>query len=453
MISEKPILEYPEQGVSYPVKNDEGEYITTFGDATLIYYSNDENPTAEFKDIKPSTQYYVKAFGVNGYPSYCYDKAAELEFLSSHPAPYILQATSAKDAINLKILGDDPVIIAATTDRVMATEEGATGIFGQPEAACNVGDEIEGGGRVIFVGDPCEFAYTDAEPNRQIFFRAWSLRNDVVSQTFINATGVTEPSMPYEPQLELYTLYEAPLNWISQTTHTGTTVTTIFMPRMRGANEEQPAVGGVSASGTKATLISPALNYGKNAELSFEWAMETTRDVSQIVDQMVVLPEGNEPGTFGAGHSFEVKCGKRGTENDLFKATEYTGTMTPSPNDPDHYISGTSEFLPVKVNLPEDENARITFTFSTEGFSTLYLRNIKVTGEAGILEVFTPGNEDVISAGEGCVTIISANGGVYDVVALDGRTIARENIPAGEGRVIALGSGMYIVAGQKVLVK
>lgn len=315
-----------------------------------------------------------------------------------------------------------------------------------------MGDEIEGGGTIIYVGDPGEFTYTDATPNRQTFFRAWSLRDGRVSKTFINATGVTNPEMPYKPQLELYTLYESPLNWITQTTHSGTTVTTIFMPRTRGVNDEEPVVGGISASGTKSTLISPVLSYGKNAVLSFEWAMETAREVSDP-DAMVVLPEGNEPGVFGAGHSFTVSCGPRGTENELFTATEYNGTMTPSPSEPDRFISGTSQFLPISVNLPELEKARIAFSFSTEGFSILYLRNICVTGESGVVNLLNPSGDDIISAGKGSISILSAAGGMYEVVSIDGHRVASLDIPAGEGRVITLPAGIYVVGDHKLIVK
>ncbi|MBD5371258.1 MAG: fibronectin type III domain-containing protein [Bacteroides sp.] len=455
LFSEHPILDLPQQGVTYPVANDAGDYLTTFGDATMIYYSNGENPTATFSGLKPSTRYYVKAFGVNGYPYYSYDSSADLEFVSSHPAPYVMQASTSGRAIDLKTLGEDPLIIAVTLDRVNTSNEGATGIFGFPEADVKAGDEIEGGGTVIYVGDPGDFTYADATPNRQNFFRAWAVRDGHVSKTFINASGVTDPVMPYEPMLEYYTLYESPLGWNTQTTNTSTEVNTIFMPRMRGVDEDQPVVGAVSAQGTTSTLTSPEITFGANAKISFEWAMETVRDVSDMGDAMVVLPEGNIPGVFGAGHSFKVTCGRRGTENTVFTATEYTGKMTSSPSEPDRYISGTSEFLPVEAALPADlDSARITFSFSTEGFSYFYLRNIVVTGDAGVQEVFgADGGSDIISAGEGSLTILSALGGRYTVYSLDGRAQASVNVGAGEGCVVALPAGIYAVAGRKVIVK
>ncbi len=455
LFSETPIEEFPQQGVTYPVLDYSDEYATTFGGATMIYYDNAENPVAEVPNIKPSTRYYVKAFGVNGYPSYSTDSSADMEFFSSHPAPYIIQASSADKAINIHTVGDDDIIIAMTLDRVNTSSEGATGIFGFPEADCKVGDKLAGGGEVIYIGAPGDFVYTDAVPNRQNFFRAWGVREGRVSKTSINASGVTNPEMPYEPMIELYTLYQPPLNWVDQTTSTATTVTAEFVPRMHGADEDEPAVCGYSLMGTTSTLISPSLQYGEGAKLSFEWAMETIREVEQG-DAMVVLPEGNEPGVFGAGHSFQVAYGPRGTENTLFTATNYTGTMTPSPLDPDKYLTGSSTWLPVEVDLPAATKARISFRFSTEGSSMLYLRKILVTDnehQVGISEAFMQGSEDMISGAEGCLSILSANGGEYNVYSLDGRRIASPKLNAGEGCVVAAEKGIYVVNGAKIVVK
>lgn len=453
LISEKPILELPEQGMSYQVKNDAGDYVTKFGDATLIYYSDDEHPKAEFNNVKPSTRYYIKAFGVNGYPWYSNETSADAEFFTSHPAPYLMQATSAKDAINLMTMGEDDIVIATTLERAKTQPEGVSGIFGEPAEKCAVGDMIEGGGEIIYIGAPGDFTYENPAPNRQVFFRAWALRDGRISKTSINASGVTEPSMPYEPQLELYTLYEPPLNWIAQTTSTSSTVTTNFVPRTRG-NDDEPVVGGVSAS-SSASLTSPLIKFGEDATLKFEWAMETTRELGDQGDALVQLPEGNEPGKFGQGHSFKVVCKGRGSETEVFTTSAYNGTMTVSPNDPDHYISGTSTFIPVEVKLPATvTSGTITFSFSTEMESILYLRNISITSASGVETLFgEAAASDVICGGEGSLSILSAKGGEYTIHTLDGRLVAAFGIAAGEGRVVSLDKGIYIAGGRKVIVK
>lgn len=452
MISEKPIEEFPQQGVSYPVMDDKGEFVSSFGDATLIYYTNGENPQAIVPNIKASTRYYVKAFGVNGYPSYSTGTASSLEIVSSHPAPYVMQTSSADGAINIKTIGDDDLIIAQTLNRVETYNQGATGIFGHPEDNCAVGDEIEGGGEIIYIGAPGDFVYDKAAPNRQVFFRAWSVREGRVSKTWINASGVTNPEMPYEPQLSLYSLYEVPMNWIDQTTSSSSTVTTSFIPRTRG-NDDEPVVGGISL-GTTATLISPVIPHGEKAILNFEWALETERELGDQGDALVQLPEGNEPGVFGNGHSFRVLTGARGNENEIFSTNEYKGTMTSSPSEADRYISGTSTFIPVTVALPETQSkGRVTFQFSTEGNSILYLRNISVTNPNGVESLISQEGFDSISGDKGTLSIISANGGRYEIYAVDGSHAVSVDINAGEGAVLPLNKGIYVVNNHKVVVK
>ncbi|MDE5552074.1 MAG: hypothetical protein K2I91_02625, partial [Muribaculaceae bacterium] len=318
LVSEKPILEYPEQGMSYPVYNDEGELITKIGDATLVYYGNDENPSAVFPNLKTSTRYYVKAIGVNGYPSYSFETAADLEFISSHPAPYNMKATSASHAINITTAGDYDVVIAATTERINHVSEGATGIFGKPHDDVAVGDMIEGGGQVIYIGEPGAFKYEKAEPNREIFFRAWSLNDGRISKTYLNAAGVTSPEMPFVPEVELYTLNQVPIGWTSQSNNADPTFSGYFVPRTRGENEDEPSISGVS-SNSVSSLTTPNINFGAGATLKFEWSMETARDYKGHEGDMVVLPEGNKPGEFGTGHQFRVFVTGRGNvEADLF---------------------------------------------------------------------------------------------------------------------------------------
>lgn len=453
LFSEQPILKFPEQGTTYPIYNDDNELITVIDGATLIYYSNDENPVAEFPNLKTSTRYYVKAFGVNGYPSYSTETSADLEFFSSHPAPYVIQASTVSEGIAIKTIGDDDVIIAATPNRVNTLNEGATGIFGTPEANCAVNDEIEGGGKVIYIGEPGEFVYEQADPNRQMFFRAWGLRDGRVSKTSINASGVTNPTMPYEPQLELYSLQEPPLNWVAQTNSSDATILTTFVPRTRG-NDDEAVIGGISASGTEASLTSPLIPYGSEATLSFEWSLETVREFSGSASDMVQLPEGNEPGKFGAGHSFTVTAQSRGKETEVFKATEYNGKMTPSPNDETHFISGTSTLLPVSVALPADQpEGKIHFRFTTEGLSILYLRNIMITSESGVVNIIAPEQSDVIYGGQGQLNILSAAGGTYKIYTLEGVLAASVNVEAAEAAVIPLAKGIYVVNNSKVIVK
>lgn len=444
--------ELPAEGVSYQVADAAGQYVTMFGNATLIYYGNDDRPTARVKDMQPSQAYYVKAFGVNGYPSYSTSTASLLEGYASHAAPTAFAAQGAGQTIHLSWNCPDQVMIAAATERVMTANEGPNGVFGNPLSTMTAGDAIPGGGSVIYVGPADEFDF-QCEPNRLYFFRAWTLKDGRLSSTAANVRGISEPSLPYAPSIETQTLYETPMGWTSQTSNSDQATNTNFIVRLRGAEDEESAVAGISTSGSTAALISPTIPFAEGSVLSFEWAMETARDTYDP-NQMVTLPEGNDPGVFGMGHSLKVSCGNRGTENLLYETDEYTGSMTPVPTDPDTNISGTSQWLPVSVALPEDRTqGRISFRFSTESFSILYLRNVEVSAGSGAAAERISFEADSITAGKGLITLTSALGGHYEVVSTDGRTVASLTLEAGQTAAVSLPAGIYIAGGRKMAVK
>ena len=198
-----------------------------------------------------------------------------------------------------------------------------------------------------------------------------------------------------------------PLEWVGQTGNTDGTLSANFIPRMRGEEETEPAVGGVS-TGTETSLTSPQIPFGEEATLRFEWSLETVRDYEDVGDSMVQLPTGNEPGIFGAGHSFDVTLSSRGKDTQLYSANEYHGTMTPTPGDPDKFIDGTSTWVPVEVTIPENIAAgKLKFRFSTQKYSILYMRNISVDSKSGVADVLAPGMLDMICGGSGCVTLLS----------------------------------------------
>lgn len=458
--SKSPITDadLPEEGRSYLVKDQNKEWASVIGNSTVVYYYDDEIATAKIENVSPATKYYVKAFGVNGYPSYSVESAADLEVYSSHPAPTLFRATSADNAIDLQTVAadGDKVIIAVTDKRLDTSIDAPVGVFGTPEADSKVGDAIEGGGEVIYVGDYGTFSYKDATPNRQLYFRTWAIRDGRVSKTSNNTAGVTNPSFPFKPEVECWALYQAPMGWMSNTTNNDEATVTRFVPRLHGEVMDIPAIAGISAMGTTSSLITPSVNVPGGSTLEFEWAMETTREPVKGDDELVVLPEGNEPGKFGMGHSFKVTCGGRGTGTDLYESSEYKGTMTENPLEPGRYVSGTSTFIPVKVDMPAADNTRVQFAFSTEGYSILYLRNIVIDnggmGGVGNIDDALDAN-DIFTSGAGLMSILSAKGGEYAVYSLDGIMVKTVTLGAGEAAVIALERGVYMVSGHKILVK
>ncbi|MDE5552892.1 MAG: hypothetical protein K2I91_06795, partial [Muribaculaceae bacterium] len=85
--------------------------------------------------------------------------------------------------------------------------------------------------------------------------------------------------------------------------------------------------------------------------------------------------------------------------------------------------------------------------------SILYLRNITITSSSGVETALAENGLDMISAGEGTLNILSAEGGVYDVYSIAGTHAAQVKLAAGEGAAIALEKGIYILNGLKYIVK
>lgn len=458
LISDQPFTDedMPAQGISYQVKNDNGTYVTKFGNATLIYYGQDEEPQATFPKVKASTRYYVRALSVNGYPNYN-TELAELSYMTAHPAPSAFTAEGLDgETIRLNCENFAPVIIAATQDRVNTTDLGETGIFGVPTPDAQVGDEIEGGGTIVYIGDPGEID-VEAPANRLTFYRAWTLLDGAMSTTYTNTRAVPAPSFPYAPMIEDHTLGMSPMGWTTSSTSQSTTINSLFTPVERDQSNNERTVMGVSTGGTTSALLSPALDLPNGGDISFEWAMETVRPMEEVDPSegpAVHLPEGNKPGEFGLGHKFIVSAGVRGTENEIYVAEEYTGTMTASPTEPDKFISGTSTFIQVeKLPVPANaKNTRVRFAFSTEGLSYMYLRKIVINSNSNSVEL-TPATADLIMGGEGCMTIQSANGGKYDVYSLDGRCVMTTTLNAGETAILPMAAGIYVAGGEKVIVK
>lgn len=458
LVSDQPFTDadMPEQGVSYQVMNDNGEYVTKIGNATLIYYGQDEEPYAELPKVAASKKYYVRALSVNGYPAYN-PAGTDLEFITSHEAPSRMSAEgSDKEHIRINIDSFAQVMIAATNERVTTTDKGDTGIFGMPDADAQVGDEIEGGGKIVYVGDPGEI---DIEANKNIltFYRAWTLNDGRLSATHTNTRGVTMPSIPYERPIENETLAVSPLNWFTSSNSTDGTVNSLFNPYMRGESGDEPAMLGISTNGSTCVLMTPELPLTSPTELNFEWALETLRP-SQELDPSdgpaVQLPEGNIPGDFGLGHKFVVSAGIRSTENCLYEVNEYNGSLKANPSDPDHNISGTSSWIPVgPLSIPQiGEKGRVRFQFSTEGFSYMFLRNIRI-GYLSSNEEIAVVPTDMVWGGNGSLQIMSAEGGEYDVYSVDGRRVAHAALNAGETVIIPLKAGIYIAGGEKVVVR
>ena len=110
--------------------------------------------------LTPGETYTVFVYGYNAKCAYgpLYNATPVTATIATKPdAPELLAAGNAdKNSIEVMVkpFGKAPVLVAMTSEQEVnfADQYLTNGVFGQPTGSYQVGDEIEGGGKVIFVG-------------------------------------------------------------------------------------------------------------------------------------------------------------------------------------------------------------------------------------------------------------------------------------------------------------
>lgn len=353
-----------------------------------LYYGDAEKVTTQFQDIKNSSTYYIRAISANGYPNYNTANMAEYTYRSTQAAPSRLDVRTIDDkSLSITCAANDDVIIAATDKKLEGLHDMYLGTFGTPAADAKEGDEIEGGGTVIYAGKAGEFIY-ETEPNQLMFFRAWTVKDGILSSKEVNAAGVPAPSYPYEPGIEYYPLDLNLLRWQAAEGQ--------YVPMTRGYYKDNVltdvnyAVAATSVAAAEVPLYSPALNIDRKVKLTFSFAMETVRP--GVTLGQVTIPGGNMPGKFGTGSLKVIVDGKT-----VHEVTEYNGTMV--PNGEDGYFDKTSTMQDVEVEIDAcGRNKSIVLMFAPKhvmteatadspvvySTSVIYISNFKVEaiGEA-----------------------------------------------------------------------
>lgn len=440
--------DFPADGTTFPVKNALGEYITQIGNATAIYYNNADDVEAVIEGIKPATDYYIVALSANGYPAYNRSNLAEAVVSSSQAAPSLATATGINGSdIELNSEAEGNKVIIAVTENCLSTRNlDHIGVFGRPQADAKPGDELEGGGKVIYNGDEGKFVYSDARPNVMQYFSFWSVKDGRVSATASNAHAVTLPTLPYIPEIEnrptMYTIE----GWTSSTM-----IAEYLAPFTRdGAGDR--AVRFKLESNKPLELGSPELDIpDDDYVLSFEFALETSRGTSlsgttdPITGPSVDLPLGYKAGEFGNG-ALKVFGG----DKEIASINKYEGEM--ESNGQDGYVDGTSTWQKVTVPLKAGKQS-IRFRPTVDDFSLLFLRNIRVENVAGVESVFEAAAKTQVFGGKGMITIIAVEDTLINIYTIDGRIAASVNAEAGVINNLELPRGMYIAEGVKVIVR
>lgn len=161
-----------------------------------------------FNGLEPATNYSIYVYGFN---SLCmngplYNATPATATIATKPgAPKALTVGNVdKTTMSVSVTpdGTTPVIVAMTTEQEinMAQQYLPNGVFGIPTGTYQVGDEIEGGGKIVFVGTPAEaINLTDLAAGTPYFFRAWSSDGQGgYSSEYLDANDVTASELPWQ---------------------------------------------------------------------------------------------------------------------------------------------------------------------------------------------------------------------------------------------------------------
>ena len=111
----------------------------------------------------------------------------------------------------------DRVLIAMTTEPEYDSYQQATGrgAFGTPAGNLAAGSEIEGGGKVVYVGEASDdITIGEVEENTTYYFMAWSIGADgSYSTTSATAATATGGTVPYSPDFSKMQQTVAPTGW------------------------------------------------------------------------------------------------------------------------------------------------------------------------------------------------------------------------------------------------
>lgn len=136
------------------------------------------------------------------------------------PAKPAALAVEDADKNTMKLSATDSgaqMVIAMTDVQALSQwdEPLGVGLFGEPTGNYNVGDAIEGGGKVVYVGNTSDaINVSELAAGKVYFFRAWSTDgNGGYSSEWLDVNVVTAAELPWEPVLEGASPSEPPLGW------------------------------------------------------------------------------------------------------------------------------------------------------------------------------------------------------------------------------------------------
>lgn len=213
------LTETPANGTYYSAE-------TALGNATVIA-ATDGNTFSSGDLFEAATAYnvFVIAYNArcNNGPIYNTDSplTATVKTMATSPEDLTITATDANEAdVAVKALEGYDVIVAYT-DEIDTLHSGVilrnTGTFGTPNATYGVGDKIDGGGTVAYIGKSGSFKVSSLEPGKMYYFRAWSTDgNGSYSSEYLEKGAFTAAYLPWDANISKMAINNEPAGWASQ---------------------------------------------------------------------------------------------------------------------------------------------------------------------------------------------------------------------------------------------
>lgn len=184
--------------------------------ATVAIYDDQYNfnDSPSFKspnNMEPNTEYTVILYPFNsiGANGPLYGKVTTATVKTKPDAPESIAVTAVtKNAITVsaKAKGDSPILIAFTDQQEVNSYDQylTNGVFGEPTGTYSVGDAIEGGGKVVYIGPSTDaLQISDLSAGTPCFLRAWSSDgNGGYSTVYLDLNDVTTAELPWKLNID-----------------------------------------------------------------------------------------------------------------------------------------------------------------------------------------------------------------------------------------------------------
>ena len=220
--TEEMLSERPADGTKYAVGDEIGNAkVIANVDGAQFYGANDME--------QGTYNVFVVAYNMlcmDG-PLYCTEYAKATIAMKPRAPEALTLSDIDKNTISVSATSSGANIVIAITDepgRNPSNQLMLYGTFGTPAGNYNVGDMIEGGGKVIYVGGTTEapVAVNDLVAGQPYFFRAWSTDgNGGYSSEYLDAIATTAAELPWQFNFDYAPIGDAPYGWTQDESETG----------------------------------------------------------------------------------------------------------------------------------------------------------------------------------------------------------------------------------------